>query len=213
MVVVQYSFYISLEQVYQEMICRNVRTDILLLQADPRNFAFAEELRTIDRNCLILYPARSQELVLQAFASMPMAYIPPRGQGGHSLEQAVLQAVNYLKRIKSEITFETKSNILHYALHEIDYFESQYRLVHIVKRDGKAETITARLDQVQTQLPGSFYRCHQSFLVNMDHIACIDKSNKEVHFQSGQIVPSSKKLFSDFLDAYREFKNGGGADA
>lgn len=207
---VEFAFYISLEKLYEDMVCGNVRADILLLQAGLQNFEFARELRALDRNCLFLYPAKDMALVLRAFESMPMAYVPVQGApSAPSLEQAILQAVAYVKKMKSEIRFDTKSACLRYALHEIDYFESQYRLVHIVKRNKKVETITARLDHVQGRLPPSFYRCHQSYLVNMGNIAFIDKTNREAHFRSGQIVPSSKKLFSGFLEAYRNFGDGG----
>jgi len=43
----------------------------------------------------------------------------------------------------------------------------------------------------------------------MDNIKSIDKTNKEVHFHSGQSVPSSKKLFTSFLEEYKNYLNGG----
>lgn len=211
---VDFQFYLSLEQLYENMLRGSARVDILVLSAGIKNFEFAKELRISDRNCLILYPARDMSLALQAFESMPMAYIPAQGStAACSLENAIFKAVDYIRKIKREIVFETKSAFLRYSLYEIDYFESQYRLVHIVSRSKKTETITARLDEVQNRMPESFYRCHQSFLVNMDNISFIDKSNREVHFVSGQCVPSSKKLFTGFLNAYREYREGGAGNA
>lgn len=210
---INYLFYATLEQLDSAMLCGCSSADILILPASPACFAFAKRLRALDRRCLILYPAQDMSLVLQAFESMPMAYVPARGGCAGALERAVLQAADYVKGMKSGISFETKSVVLQYSVHEIDYFESQYRLVHIVKQGQKRDTVTTRLDRVQERLPGSFYRCHQSFLVNMGHIDRIDKSTREIHLRSGQCVPSSKKLFSGFLDAFRAFQEGGGADA
>ncbi len=207
-----YLFYPSLEILYDAMVRGNERVDILVLPAGTGSFAFASQLRDLDRSCLILYPAKDMELVLQAFSSMPIAYVPVN-QGTYSLEQEILRAAEYVRKAKSQIVFETKSRILPYALSEIDYIESQYRMVHIVKSNKKTDTITARLDDVQTRLPCSFYRCHQSYLVNMDHISFIDRSVREVHFYSGQCVPSSKKLFSDFLEVFKCYRSGGDADA
>lgn len=205
-------FYDSLEHLCGAMLCDRVSVDILILPASAASFAFAKRLRTLDRRCLILYPARDMSLVLQAFESMPMAYVPAQGGSPGTLEKAVLRAAHYVKGMRSDITFETKSAILQYSLQEIDYFESQYRVVHIVKQNQKRDTITARLDNVQQRLPESFYRCHQSFLVNMENVEHIDKSNREIYLRSGQRVPSSKKLFPHFLEAFRTFQ-GGGEDA
>ena len=130
-------------------------------------------------------------------------------KNGYSCSEAIVKAVNYIQKSRQEISFETKSKLIHYALYEIDYFESQYRIVHIIKQNGKKESIHSRLDQIEEILPDNFYRCHQSYLINMDHIDYIDKSAKEIYFLSGQCVVSSKKLFTDFLNAYRLYKDGG----
>ena len=177
----EFLFYPSLKQL-RDAMAGGARVDLLVLQAGLLGLSFA--------------------------APVPMTYISAPG-GADSLEQAILRAADYLKRTKSGIDFETKSFCLHYGLLEIDYLESQYRLVHIVNRNKKTQTITARLDDVQKRLPASFYRCHQSFLVNMENISFIDKSNREIHFTSGQSVPSSKMLFTGFLEAYRNFREGG----
>lgn len=202
-------FYDSLSKMYDDLIYGQSRADILIMQASGQSYEFAQKLRMSDRYCLILYPAQNMDLVLDAFESMPMAYILPQGtSASDALSDAILKAVRYIQKAKREISFETKSKLLHYSLYEIDYFESQYRIVHIVKRSGNTETITSRLDQIEDLLPSNFYRCHQSYLVNMDNIAYIDKGNKEVYFYSGQSVPSSKKLFTDFLTAYRAYRGG-----
>lgn len=201
-------FYQSLSHLREAVFNGNERLDMLILQAAPQNFSFAQELRILDRACLILYPARDMTLVLKAFSSMPAAYIPAQNTG-HTLGGEILRAVDFIKKSKGRITFETKSVIYQYALDEIDYFESQYRMVHIVKRNRKVDTITAKLDVVQRRLPPGFGRCHQSYLVNMGHIKSIDRTLREVHFHSGQSVPASKKLFTEFLESFRKYCNEG----
>lgn len=199
--------YSSLRELHGDIMIKNKRVDILIMPASLSNYEFACELRKSDRHCIIIYPARNMELVLESFDSMPIAYVVPES-GRNGLSDALIKATELLRSARQEISFETKSKLLHYSLYNIDYFESQYRMVHIVERSGMRETITSRLDDVETQLPGSFFRCHQSFLVNMDNIKYIDKAAKMVYFRSGQIVPSSKKLFTGFLNAYKTYKTG-----
>lgn len=203
-------FYSSLNDLYEKTVCDNQKPNILIIPAAPQSFKLAKEIRVRDRNCIIIYPAQNMNGILEAFESMPMAYILPQGtpeQG--ELEVSLKKAVKYIEKQTQDIIFETKSKLLHYAFYEIDYFESQYRIVHIIKRSGNTETITARLDDVQELLPRNFARCHQSFLVNMDNIKSIDKTEKTVQFYSGQSVPASKKLFTSFLDEYKNYLNGG----
>lgn len=204
---VEFLFYADLNELYKSMINNRKKADILILQASLSNFEFANELRKIDRNCIIIYPAKDMTHILEAFESMPMAYVV----AGSSLKlsDALKKAAEYLENSPEEIYFETKSRMLKYSLQNIDYFESRYRIVDIVEQNGATESITSRLDDVEARLPASFFRCHQSFLVNMDNIKSIDKSNRMVYFNSGQSVPSSKNLFTAFLNEYRKYKNGG----
>ena len=204
------SFYSSLNNLYESTISGNKKLNILIIPAAQQSFKLAKEIRVKDRNCIIIYPAQNMDCVLDSFESMPMAYVLPNSNPEQGdLATAIKKAVKYIDKQTQDVMFETKSKLLHYALYEIDYFESQYRIVHIIKTNGNTETVTARLDDVQGLLPRNFARCHQSFLVNMDNIKSIDKTNKEVHFHSGQSVPSSKKLFTSFLEEYKNYLNGG----
>lgn len=204
------SFYSSLNNLYESTISGNQKLNILIIPAAQQSFKLAKEIRVKDRNCIIIYPAQNMDYVLDSFESMPMAYVLPNNNPEQGdLATAIKKAVKYIDKQTQDVMFETKSKLLHYALYEIDYFESQYRIVHIIKSNGNTETVTARLDDVQGLLPRNFARCHQSFLVNMDNIKSIDKTNKEVHFHSGQSVPSSKKLFTSFLEEYKDYLNGG----
>jgi len=204
------SFYSSLNNLYESTIRGNKKLNILIIPAAQQSFELAKEIRVKDRNCIIIYPAQNMDCVLDSFESMPMAYVLPNSNPEQGdLATAIKKAVKYIDKQTQDVMFETKSKLLHYALYEIDYFESQYRIVHIIKTNGNTETVTARLDDVQGILPRNFARCHQSFLVNMDNIKSIDKTNKEVHFHSGQSVPSSKKLFTSFLEEYKNYLNGG----
>lgn len=205
-----FKIYTTLKNVYEDFVLNGERADIILLQASKANFEVMKKVRELDRNCIILYPAQNTEDVLLAFESMPMAYVVPQEmRNENSMASAIVKALRYIKVARKQLEFETKSKVLSYALYEIDYFESQYRLVHIVKRNGSVETITKKLDDIEreNQLE-NFYRCHQSYLVNMDHVKSIDKATKTVYLDSGRSVPSSKQLFSGFLEAFRKYKGG-----
>lgn len=195
----------TMQDLYNEMILNHRRADILILQATENNIRFARLLRETDTRCLIIYPAKNMNCVLQAIGSMPIAYVPAEGGDGTTLTDAIAAASRYLKKINSEVSFETKSSVLTYSLAEIDYFESCYRIVDIVKRDGSKDSVACKLDEVEARKFPYFTRCHQSYLINMGNIKVIDKSNRVIYFYSGQSVTSSKNLFSAFLEEYRKY--------
>lgn len=206
----KFKIYTTIKELYSDFADKGERSDLILLQASPANFEIMNKVREVDRNCIIIYPAKTMDWVLQAFDSMPMAYVMPHESSGDSiLALAIIKAAKYINSARKQLSFETKSKVLKYALYEIDYFESQYRLVHIVKRNGHRETINKKLDDIEDEnrMP-NFCRCHQSFLVNMDNIKYIDKTTKTIFFYSGQSVPSSKKLFTGFLATYKKYKGG-----
>ena len=61
--------------------------------------------------------------------------------------------------------------------HEIVYAESQNSKCIVHRADGARHTVYCRLQEIETMLGDDerFLRCHQSYLVNMDHIVKIDR--------------------------------------
>ena len=182
-----------------------VGSDLLIMQASSENFVQAEKMRLFNRSCIIIYPAADLRYVLPAFQSMPRAYIVPKESAAVSsctLSEAILSAALYILQSRKDLYIETKSRLLRYSLHEIDYIESQYRLIRIVKNDLSEEFASRKLDEIEQLHLSGFIRCHQSYLVNAENIVSVDKTNRMIHFWSGQTVPSSKKLFTGFMDKY-----------
>ena len=202
----EFVFFTSLQELNDTLIIKRCRVDMLILQATSANCRFSETLRETNRHCVIIYTAKNMDYVLKAICSMPAAYIPSEGKREYSLTEAIIKVSQYLKKVRTEVVFETKSEVFRFSLSEIDYFESQYRIVHIFKSDGSHETVSSKLDNIQDRNLAGFARCHQSFLVNMGNISRIDKTARIIWFYSGQSVPSSKSMFTSFLEEYRRYQ-------
>lgn len=90
-------------------------------------------------------------------------------------------------------------------LADLEYLESLGRktLLHMGNREM---TVSARLSQLEKQLPSNlFFRCHQGYIFNMDHVARLQRSL--AFTDSGAEVPVSrtfqKKVRAAFLSAAR----------
>ena len=81
-----------------------------------------------------------------------------------SLERA-LQEEKQNKNIK---TFNIKGKIFNIEVEKIKYIESNKRVVIIYEEDLKRR-IYGKLDEIEEMLPSNFVRCHQSYIVNLEH--------------------------------------------
>ena len=82
-----------------------------------------------------------------------------------SLERA-LQEEKHNKSIK---TFNIKGKIFNIEVEKIKYIESNKRVVIIYEEDLKRR-IYGKLDEIEEMLPSNFVRCHQSYIVNLEHV-------------------------------------------
>ena len=82
-----------------------------------------------------------------------------------SLERA-LQEEKQNKNIK---TFNIKGKIFNIEVEKIKYIESNKRVVIIYEEDLKRR-IYGKLDEIEEMLSSNFVRCHQSYIVNLEHV-------------------------------------------
>lgn len=60
------------------------------------------------------------------------------------------------------------------------------------------------MSRIEKRLPqSSFFRCHESFIVNFGHVASVDAN--ELRMKDGRIIPISKHRKKDFKRAFTNF--------
>ena len=193
----------STEAALRKITTKYPYVDLLFLPATSFGIGFGEELRKTNRTTTIVFLADDDQNVYRAFRSLPIAYlIDPKEK--QRLSETILRAASWAMAGKKTFCHESRTQILQMKYKEIDYFESEYRIVHIHRTDGTYETITAKLDEVEAIVPSHiFCRCHKSYLVNLENIAAVNKSEKAVLFQSGAKVFSSKAQYPTLIAALK----------
>ncbi len=177
--------------------------DLLFLPATSFGISFGEELRKTNRVTTIIFLSEDNKNVYRAFRSLPIAFLIDKDDK-KTLSETVLRAASWAMSGKKTFCHESRTQILQLKYKDIDYFESEYRIVHIHRTDGTHETITAKLDEVEALLPSDcFCRCHQSYLVNLENIDKVNKSEKTVLFKSGAKVFSSKAQYPTLIAALK----------
>lgn len=105
------------------------------------------------------------------------------------------------KAINKKITINTDGKLLFLESDEILYAESDGNYSTIYLADGQKLVLTKKLKEVNMMLPSdSFFRIHNSYVVNLGKIKEFLKTDGYVILKSGHKIPVSRQKKSDFLD-------------
>ena len=137
----------------------------------------------------------------------PVGWIQSTDSGLKKLPESLKACIYYLK-VKSEECFciHTKTRSLRIPYRQIQYFES--RLHQIVIHTRLKENLfvfSGVLDDIEKLLPsGMFFRCHQSFLVRIDTIHQLDRTNRNLILDNGEILGISKRYYKEIDRIFAE---------
>jgi DNA-binding LytR/AlgR family response regulator len=81
----------------------------------------------------------------------------------------------------------------------IQYIQAWEKYAHICTKDGQKHVVYKGLKELENELVDSrLVRCHKSFMVNLDQIIQISKSN-QLTLISGKIIPVARRKKIDVL--------------
>lgn len=134
--------------------------------------------------------------------------VSPSGYLVKPVDQELLEA--NLKKVEDGLHLEAgpamvvrqRGNVLSIPFQEILFLEGRSHNVTIHTFQDTF-TIYERLDALQSSLPSGFYRCHKSFVVNMNHIQRIQQP--DILLKNGKTVPVSRARFSQARETYFRF--------
>ena len=93
------------------------------------------------------------------------------------------RAINGSSRLK----FTTRSGFTFINMHEIVYLEAEGNYTSIYLLNGKEETVTQSLGQIEEDLSANnFFRINRSVIINLKFIARVNKRNKTCHISAGK---------------------------
>ncbi|HUH47027.1 MAG TPA: LytTR family DNA-binding domain-containing protein [Arenibacter sp.] len=103
--------------------------------------------------------------------------------------------------IQKKITINTDGKLLFLQSDEILFAESDGNYTTLFLSDGQKILLTKKLKEVNEILPSdTFFRIHNSFIINMTKIKEFLKTDGYVILQSNHKIPVSRQKKSDFLD-------------
>ena len=122
-----------------------------------------------------------------------------KSQTAEKLEQILL---NFNSRsLDRKITINTDGKLLFLESEEILYAESDGNYSTLFLEDGQKILLTKKLKEVNELLPSeSFFRIHNSFVVNLNKIKEFIKTDGYVVLKTNHKIPVSRQKKSDFLN-------------
>ncbi len=108
------------------------------------------------------------------------------------------------KSLPKTLTLNYGRKIVALPVKEILYIESRNHHIFIYK-DNETQEIRLTLAEAETLLPNQFQRCHASYLVNLEYVREVGKS--EVVLRGGIKIPISRTYSDRFATAYLRYFN------
>ena len=169
------------------------RFDVIFLDIQmeqPDGMETARLLRRRGDHSLLVFVTVLKELVFDAFQVEAYDYLlkPLDSARFHQTMDRVLRSLE--RRTVENIVIQRGTGCEVVLLSDIVYCEVLGRKVYLHKNDGTVSGYYDRLEDLERRVDERFFKCHRSFLVNLDYVrGCQDG---QVLLSQGERIPASR---------------------
>ena len=175
-----------------------------ILMGGKSGMELAREVREYDNKVSILFITSSEEHLKEGYSVRPIQYLFKPVQR-EELSQALKVDLTVCHQPKA-LTLRSAGRTAALPLEDILYIESSNHAVHVRTADGASQTFWFSLSEIEQLLPpGRFCRCHNSFLVNMEHVAEIGR--RMVTLTDGSTLPVSRSCYDATQNQFVRYLN------
>lgn len=177
--------------------------DVFLLdiQMNGENgISLAKRIRSFNDNAVIIFITAVSDYVFDGYDVGAVQYLLKPVN-----EDKLIDCLNTaLKNLpeKEKIIFESDCANTAVAVDDIIYAEAFSHKTRIVLND-KEFFINESISNIEEKLGNAFYKCHRSYIVNLNHIDAIKKYDAVM--DNGTSVPVSRRIYNDFNNAFIAF--------
>ena len=153
----------------------------------------AREIRAFDKNCAIIFATNSRDHAVDGYGVHALQYLL-KPLDKKSVGRALESALEYLSTKEDRfLSLTNKQGVYRIGYADILYVESNARVASVHIQEKEPLIFYIQLDALEQQLDDErFYRCHKSFMVNLDHVYAV--SGGKMVMANGQIIPISAKM-------------------
>ncbi len=186
----------------EELIKSSERIDILFLDIGMHGMdgiETARRLRAHGYNGFLVFITILKEMVFQSFEVQPFDYFVKTVQGEHfvkTMERLFLSMQDRLSPEKVNLLVQKgcESNII--SFQDIICCEIIDRKVYLYLVSGEVIDYYDRIENLEKKLDGRFFRCHRSYLINLNHMKSY--RNNTAYMTDGKEIPVSRLRSKEF---------------
>ncbi|ROX82767.1 DNA-binding response regulator [Enterococcus durans] len=177
------------------------------LNSDINGIALESKVRKIDPNAKIVFITTHVELMALTFDYKveAMAFITKgdkmklKEQINDCISVAVERYLSVKKDSEEYIVLQTGSSVVKLNVSEIQFIETS-EIPHQLRINMKNRQISfyGKIREVE-KLHKYFYRCHQSYVVNLINIDRVEKTTKEIYMNDGNRCYASIRYLKGLL--------------
>jgi len=169
---------------------------------DMSGLEAGQEIRRLDRNVIIIYLTGYDKYVFKSFRVEPFAYLI-KPVDSSKIDDVMRRAVEKYKDLFYIVDFKWQDNSYALKVCDIVYLESRLRHVNFATENNVYKCVGKLVNFENRLLPYGFIRCHQSYLVNMSYIKCIEKD--EITTTLGYSIDMSTRRKQECLNAFNNY--------
>lgn len=165
----------------------------------PNGMETARRLRRQGCQCLLIFVTVLKECVFDSFAVEAFDYLM-KPLDSERFRQTMDRALRSLsQRDAQSLLIHRGTSCEKIPLSEILYCEVLGRKVYIHQESGKVTAYYDKLGNLEKRLDSRFFRCHRSYLVNLDHVR--GSAEERITLSNGESIPLSRLRGRDFMQA------------
>ena len=167
--------------------------DVIFLDVQmeqPDGMETARLLRRRGDHALLVFVTVLKECVFDSFQVEAFDYLL-KPLDGARFDQTMDRLLRSLEqRTAEDIVIQRGTGCEVVPLSDIVYCEVQGRKVYLHKRDGTVSGYYDKLEDLERRVDGRFFRCHRSYLVNLDDVR--GRRDGQVLLSQGDRIPASR---------------------
>lgn len=179
--------------------------DIILLDIEMQRLdgmSTAKKIREYDKDVIIIFITNTPQYAIKGYEVKALSYLlKPVPYFAFSQEiNASIEKIR--KRKEKHILLSTEDGMVKLDIFDIFYIETMRHYLIIHSKDGD-HTIKLPLKRMEEELKeGSFFRCNNCYLVNLDEVTGVKGDFVIVNGQELKISRPRKKEFLEALAAH-----------
>ncbi|MCR5525919.1 MAG: LytTR family DNA-binding domain-containing protein [Lachnospiraceae bacterium] len=163
-----------------------------------------EKIRTKDNQICAAFITTSSDFAMDGYRLHVARYIEK--PVNKSQVDELLNFVCFQKSAKPHIEIANRGRTIKILVNELIYAEQKGHSVIFHIKGGKIEKATGKLDTIEEELEGHhFFRCHKSYLVNLEYVTAIDTDLRVFHMCDDENAYIRRDDVSKARHAYEDY--------